>query len=107
MAVRMLVLYDLLPGVAAEEFAEWSRVVDQPACRAKPACHGFEVLIVERQEGAGPRFQVIEDIRADSSDAWAQAIASPEHTPVMEEWGRYGDPASVLTLQVRDSRALE
>jgi hypothetical protein len=100
----MIVLYDLLPGVSADEFAKWSSEVDQPACRAFAACHGFDVYVVERQDGSGPRYQVIEDIRAESAEAWTDATGSPGHAHVMEQWAGYGVEKSVLTLYVRPTK---
>lgn len=86
----------LKPGVAIQDFLEFSRNLDRPTCLQFDVVEAFDVFVVSAAGGAGPH--VIERMQVRDWDAWVAARDSaPEIEPVVEGFRRLVDEDSVVT----------
>lgn len=97
--MQIFTFYRLQPGADVEAFKEFSRNIDQPACRAKPVCQRFEVYIGANGTGDDPRPIVIEDVEATSLQEWDAATSAPDHAQVMAQWRKFADPDPLVTIE--------
>lgn len=98
MSTRVFTFYRLHEGVDVAEFMEWSRRVDQPTCHRMDACYSFEVFLVRGEARGQGFYDVVEDIEVESWQAWQDTLASPEFAQVSEEWPKFGDESSLLSI---------
>lgn len=98
MTTRVFTFYRLNEGVDIAEFMEWSRRVDQPTCHRMEACHSFEVFLVRGEARGQGFYDVVEDIEVESWEAWQETLTSPAFSQVSDEWPKYGDESSLLSI---------
>jgi hypothetical protein len=99
LSTRVFTFYNLRPDVDVADFLDWSRAVDQPTCARMPACHSFEVFLVKREVNGILTHQVIEVIDVESWDAWQETLTSEAFAQVSNEWPRYADETSLVSVQ--------
>lgn len=99
MSTRILTFYKLNDGVSADEFLDFSRNVDRPACLAMPACSTFEVF-AGAANGDDTERHIIEDITVTSWQEWEAATSQPGHQSIMARWRELADESSVVSLRV-------
>lgn len=98
MTTRVFTFYRLNEGVDVTEFMEWSRRVDQPTCNRMDSCHSFEVFLVRGEARGQGFYDVVEDIEVESWQAWQDTLVSPAFAKVADEWPKYGDESSLLSI---------
>lgn len=96
MSERVFTTYRLKPDADPAAFTQWSRDVDQPACRAKDVCLRFDVFLSRDQDGPA---LVVEDVEVESLKAWEAATSAPDHAEVMQQWDTYADESSVVSVK--------
>ena len=92
---KIFVLYNLRDGVTLDEFAKWSREVDQVITPRQNGCHRFEVYAIEGAEDGEPRYQIVEDIEVESWAVWKETLAGDGMRPVLNDFPKYVDTDSV------------
>lgn len=97
---RVFVSYTLKAGIAREEYAAFSREVDQVITASQPGVLRFDVHVVEEAsdgDGAGATapVDVVETLDVASWDAWQRVVASEPMAPVREAFAKVVDTASV------------
>jgi hypothetical protein len=102
MAVSAVNTFRLRPGVDVEEFEKFSADLDRPTCLAFDVVLGFEVYLVEGEDGAGT--DVVEIMTVSSWPEWERVRdTAPELKPVVERFDELVEPGSVSTLLTRKS----
>lgn len=96
--VNVFITYKLRPGVTREEYAEWSRRVDQPMARRQPGVRGYEIFRVDNGTEGEDWCDVMEVIEAESWEAWKKVNTYPEMLEAVEEWRQISVPESVRVV---------
>ena len=99
MSTRVFTFYNLRPDVEVADFLEWSRTVRGGTCARMPACHSFEVFLVNREVDGIPTHQVVEVIDVESWDKWQETLTSDAFSQVSNEWPRYAVESSLISVQ--------
>ena len=101
--MRVVVLFNLKPGVDTATYEEWARTRDIPGVRAMPSIDDFRVYRTTGLlggSGATP-YQYVEIIDIADMDGFATDAASEAMQAVVREFGDYADaPAFMLTDQI-------
>jgi len=95
---KVFVMYRLKPGVNASEYIEWSKKVDQTTTPFQPGVYRFEVYHIKGGDGGNAPYQIVEDIDVESWDAWQQTVTGPGMAQVVQDWNKYGDADSLVTI---------
>ena len=103
--MRIIVLLNLKPGVAAADYEAWARTRDIPVVRSMPSVDDFTVLRTTGLlggSGAAPYNYVgivevadMEGFHTDMATEATRAVAEE-----MKQWAD-GDPVFILTEEVR------
>lgn len=96
--VQVFIRYKLQPGVSREEFNKWSREVDQVIAARQPGVRSYKIYEIEGAGTGEPDCDYVEDIEADSREAWEQVNGYPEMKEVVEGWLKLCDPDSVRVV---------
>jgi hypothetical protein len=96
--VTVFITYKLRAGVTREEYAEWSRRVDQPMASKQPGVLRYEIFYVENGTGGEDWCDVMEVIEAESWEAWKKVNTYPEMLAAVEEWRKISEPDSVRVV---------
>jgi hypothetical protein len=99
MPTKVFAFYNIKEGVDIEEFKAWSRRVDQPMTRSLKACKRFDVFAVAGTMPDKPFSMIVEDIDVESWEAWQEGLKSAGFAKVIEEWHRYGDASSLISVR--------
>jgi hypothetical protein len=94
----VIITYNLAEGVTREQYANWSREVDQAVGSRQPGIRRYEVFAVDGAGVGEVNCDVVEVIEADSVEAWEKVNEYPEMKPVYEGFLELCDPASVRLL---------
>jgi len=104
MSVSAINTFSLRPHVTAEEFDEFSREVDRPACLALDEVESFEVYLVEHGLGGSGGVDVVEVMTVRDWDAWVEARDhAPSLAPVTMRFSELVDESTVTTYLTRPS----
>lgn len=95
---RVFVMYRLKPGVSMEAYRKWSLEVDQATTPHQKGVISFDVHEIKGAENGESPYQVVEDIRVESWEAWQETLKGPGMKRVVEEWESYGDGSTLLTI---------
>jgi hypothetical protein len=104
---KILVLYKLREGITRDQFAKWSREVDQHAALQQGPCIRFELYAVKATPEV-PRkasdalldaFDIIEDIEVEGWDEWERALETDAMKAVLEQFHEHVDESSVLVVR--------
>jgi hypothetical protein len=96
--VKVFITYKLRPGVSREEYAAWSRRVDQPMATKQPGVFRYEIYQVVNGTDAEDWCDVMEVIEAESWDAWKKVNTYPDMLEAVEEWRQISIPESVRVV---------
>ena len=88
---RLIVMYNLKPGVSMEDYKKYSIEVEQKIVPSLPGVFRFEVFEVKDEESSNTNSKIIEDVDVESKEAWQKALDSDVMKPVSEQWAKYGD----------------
>lgn len=97
--MRILVLFNLKPGVAAADYEAWARARDIPNVNALPSVDAFRVYGITGIFGsdAPAPFQYAEVIDVADMDGFLTDIGSPAIQAVAAEFGQWADAPLFLT----------
>ena len=102
MPVSAVNTFRLRSGVTAEQFERFSADLDRPTCLAFDVVLGFEVYLVDDEDGANT--DVVEIMTVASWPEWERVRDSaPELKPVVQRLDELVEPGSVTTLMTRKS----
>ncbi|WP_449465446.1 hypothetical protein [Stenotrophomonas humi] len=96
----VIVLFNLKPGVNAEEYEAWARASDLPVVNALPSVDRFEVL---KSSGlligdGKPPYDYIEIIRIPDMAAFGKDLGDPAAQAGAAQFQQYADnPLFILT----------
>jgi len=96
--VKVIITYNLRPGADRGAYKDWSRRVDQQIAARQPGVRSYAIYEVVGTSTDNVTCQFVEDIEADSREAWERVNTYEEMKPVVEEWLRYCDPNSVQVV---------
>jgi len=105
--MRIIVLFNLRPGVDAAEYEAWARSTDLPVVRGLPSIAGFEILQATGVLGAdtAPPFQYVEIIDVADMDRFGTDIGTEEMQRVAAEFQRFADAPVFLTTRSLEQSA--
>jgi hypothetical protein len=102
-AVRILVLFNLRPGVDSKDYEAWATNVDAPTVRRLPSVDAFRVhALTGLLMGEGkPPFQYAEILDVGKPDQLGADIASPEMQAVASAFQKFADnPIFITTREI-------
>ncbi|WP_146607327.1 MULTISPECIES: antibiotic biosynthesis monooxygenase family protein [Spongiactinospora] len=99
---KIYVLYKLKPGVSPEEYIEWSKTVDQAITSKQKGVQSFRVFLLDGARGKESPWDVVEDIEADSWDAWEEVLKQPAMEAVVEGFRKYAERDSSIAIYGRE-----
>lgn len=94
---RVIILYNLKPSASIDEFKKWSREVDQKTVPRQKGVRSFEVITI-KSEKKNFSYQIAEIIEVDTYEMWQKALQTEEMKKVVQQWSKWGDESSVITL---------
>jgi hypothetical protein len=101
--MRIVVLFNLKPGVDVAEYEAWAAGRDAPTVRALPSIAGFDVAAMTgllMGEGKPP-FQYVEVIDVADMDQFGRDVATEEMGRIAAEFQSFADnPVFVTTRKV-------
>ncbi|MFZ4690118.1 MAG: REDY-like protein HapK [Polymorphobacter sp.] len=98
--MRMIVLFNLKPGVAVAEYEAWAKTRDIPIVRALPSIDDFQVYRSTGLFGsdAGAPYAYVEIIDVADMDGFGKDIGTAAMQANMAEFNGFADaPAIILT----------
>jgi hypothetical protein len=97
--MRIVVLFNLKPGVDPAAYEEWARTTDIPGVRALGSCTDFQVYRTTGLLGGGSApYQYIETIDITGMDAFMADVVSDAVQKVAAEFQKFADePQFILT----------
>jgi hypothetical protein len=97
--MRIIVLFNLKPGVDPADYERWARETDLPGVRALASCTDFQVYRATGTLGGGAApYQYVETIDITGMDAFLGDVGSDAVQKVAAEFQRFADnPQFVLT----------
>lgn len=98
--MRIIVLFNLLPGVGAAAYQEWAKKRDIPTVRALPSVDDFQVYRATGLLGsdAAPPFAFIEIIDVADMEGFGKDVTSAAVQAVAAEFQTFADtPAFIMT----------
>lgn len=101
--MKIIVLFDLKPGVDPAEYEEWARTRDLPNVRALDSVAGFTVHRATGLFGSdeAPPVQYVEIIDAPDLDAFTADVTTDAFQALAAPFANYADsPRFVLTEEV-------
>jgi hypothetical protein len=98
--VRVFITYKLRRGVSRDHYRRWSREVDQAVASRQPGVLSYRVFEVSGSGKGDAPCDIVEEIEAESREAWEKVNEYPEMKPVVKEWLELCDPDSVSVLYV-------
>jgi hypothetical protein len=99
--MRIIVLFNLKPGVDAAEYESWARSTDIPGVRGLGSCSDFQVYRATGLFGSGekPPYAYIETIDIKGMDAFLSDVTGEAVQKVAAEFQRYADNPLFITTE--------
>ena len=99
--MRIIVLFNLRPGVDPAEYEAWAASVDAPTVRALPSVAGFRVhALTGLLMGQGtPPFAYVEVIDVADPGGFGTDVATPEMQQIAAAFQRFADQPLFLTTR--------
>lgn len=99
--MRILVLFNLKPGVLAADYEEWAKTRDIPGVRSLMSINNFKVYGVTGIFGSDAKapFQYVEVVDVADMDGFMKDIAQPTITELSEEFKQWADAPLFLTTE--------
>lgn len=95
---KVFVSYKLKPGITPDQYAAWSREVDQRITPGQKGVIRFEVYRIEGADKGEPFCQIVEDIEVESFEAFTETVKGEGMAYIMETIGKYVDESTVQTV---------
>lgn len=97
--MRIVVLFNLKPGVDPAAYEQWARTTDIPGVRALGSCTDFQVYRTTGLLGGGSApYQYVETIDITGMDAFMADVVSDAVQKVAAEFQKFADePQFILT----------
>lgn len=98
--MKIIVLFNLKPGVDPAEYEAWARGTDLPGANALPSVDSFTVHRATGLFGsdAAAPYQYVEIIDITGIDPFVADVSDPEFQKVAGKFGEYADnPQFILT----------
>lgn len=98
--MRIIVLFNLLPGIGHVAYEEWAKKRDIPAVRALPSVDDFQVYRATGLLGsdAAPPYAFIEIIDVADMEGFGKDVASAAIQAVAAEFQGFADtPTFIMT----------
>lgn len=101
--MRIIVLFNLKPGVDEATYEAWAREHDLPGVNALPSVDAFRVwksagLLMG--EGQAP-YRYCEIIDVNDMDGFGKDVASPAVQKLADDFGKLADAIFITTEEVR------
>lgn len=99
--MRIIVLFNLKPGVSAEEYEGWAKTRDIPGVRSLPSVDDFQVYrSTGLFGGGGPApYAYFEIIDVADMEGFGTDVASPAIKATSEEFQRFADAPVFITTE--------
>ena len=99
--MRVIVLFNLLPGVEAADYENWARTRDIPGVRSMPSVDDFIVLRTTGQLGsdAKPPYDYVEIIEIADMQGFGTDIATEASQTVAAEFREWAADAVFMTTE--------
>ena len=99
--MRVIVLFNLKPGVTADEYENWARTRDMPGVRSLPSVDDFTVLRTTGLLGseAKPPFAYVEIIEIADMQGFGTDIATEASRTIATEFREWVDDAVFMTTE--------
>ena len=96
---RLIVLFNLKPGIEAADYESWARRVDLPTVRGLKSIDGFDIFrsVSLLGSSASPPYQYVEIIDVDDMTAFGAEIATDTMRRVAGEFASLADATFILT----------
>ncbi|WP_439534746.1 REDY-like protein HapK [Polymorphobacter sp.] len=97
--MRIIVLFNLKPGVSAEDYQEWAKSRDMPSVRSLTSIDDFRVFQISGLLGSDgtPPYQYVEVIDVNDMDVFVSEIGTPLMKDVAGEFQNWADNPVFLT----------
>lgn len=99
MASRIIVLFNLKPGVSIEDYETFARTRDLPTVNALPSIHSFEVYRTTGllRTGEPAPYQYIEIIDIADMDGFGHDVQTEAMTAIAGAFRELADPVFITT----------
>jgi hypothetical protein len=99
--MRIIVLFNLKPGVDAAEYEDWARSTDIPGVRSLGSCSDFQVYRTTGLFGSEekPPYAYIEAIDIKGMDAFLSDVTSDAVQKVAAEFQGFADNPLFITTE--------
>jgi hypothetical protein len=99
--MRIVVLFNLRPGVDPADYERWARETDIPGVRGLPSCADFQVYRATGLFGsnAAPPYRYIETIDIRGVDAFVADVSTEAVQKVAGEFQRFADNPLFITTE--------
>ena len=98
--MRIIVLFDLRPGVDPARYEAWARDSDSPAVLALPSVAGFRVSALTGLMGGGRApYQYVEVIDVADPDQFGHDIATPAMQAIAAAFRQFADDPLFITTR--------
>ncbi len=100
--MRLIVLFNLKPGVSVDAYEDWARSVDLPTVNGLASVERFEVFRVTGQLGsdAPPPYAYIETIDVIDMDRFGEDVATEAMTEIAAAFQGMADVTFLTTEQI-------
>lgn len=96
--MRIIVLFNLKPGVTSADYEKWARASDLPTVRALPSIAGFDVYrSTGLLDGGDPPYAYIEIIDVADMERFQIDVATEQMQAIAAEFGRIADATFCTT----------
>jgi hypothetical protein len=99
--MRIIVLFNLKPGVSAKDYQDWAKTRDMPSVRAMTSIDDFRIFQITGLLGSDAKapYQYAEVIDANDMDIFFKEAGSSPMTEVAAEFQTFADNPVFLTTQ--------
>lgn len=98
MSTRIIVLFNLKPGVAPADYEAWAQARDLPTVRALPSIAGFDVFrSTGTLAGDKPPYEYVEIIDVADMARFGADVAADPMPAIAAEFGALADATFILT----------
>lgn len=96
--MRIIVLFNLKPGVSVEDYESWARTRDMPTVRALGSIAAFDVFrTTGTLAGDAPPYGYIEIIDVADMERFGAEVAADPMPAIAAEFGTLADATFILT----------
>ena len=99
--MRIIVLFNLRPGIGAAGYEAWAAATDIPTVRGLASIAGFNVFAATHLLGsdATPPFAYVEIIDVADTDAFGVDIATPAMQRISAEFQAFADNPAFMVMR--------